>query len=511
MKQTNRKPLEFKTAKPGTPSAKIPVFEPQHKEFLDFVATGHSIGDAAALVGATRAAYEKWRNRVEGFRAAVAAARESHRRDIACGLHGADAYARMLLDALQRDESLPAPLRYRASKTILTRKGKTDWLPDPIPASTEPLAPYDDEQPESLTNDFLSHPKRSNSKSAESATASRGQELSESASVTGDQVEPRESANGAIESCCHGQSEPASVARGNAHSTLQAPQAAAELVTPQPPVQSSQIPDEPKGSPFLAPEAAQPSATKASAAANSTPEAGSRKPEAGSRKPEAVRAPASTPNPDNPDKPDTAQAVANSMKNQQDPPAKTIPMGTLEFFGNPDSQTSATKASAAANATPEAVLSQQWLGTYFLHQHESPKAFERLLANHIHAYAPANAPEELLVFRITQKSWLLRRVETWERVIADSRVAKIREKHPNAAAPACIAMSLLEVKESNQTRFYERTAKLRKQHEDALDRLESKLFAAQQRREVRSSQDEWRRRPSIDAPACRGSHRAKAA
>ena len=68
----------------------------------------------------------------------------------------------------------------------------------------------------------------------------------------------------------------------------------------------------------------------------------------------------------------------------------------------------------------------------------------------------------LLVFRITQKSWLLRRVETWERVIADSRVAKIREKHPNAAAPACIAMSLLEVKESNQTRFYERTAKLRK-------------------------------------------------
>ncbi len=46
-------------------------------------------------------------------------------------------------------------------------------------------------------------------------------------------------------------------------------------------------------------------------------------------------------------------------------------------------------------------------------------------------------------------------------------------------------MSLLEVKESSQTRFYERTAKLRKEHEDALDRLESKLFTSQQRREDR--------------------------
>jgi hypothetical protein len=131
------------------------------------------------------------------------------------------------------------------------------------------------------------------------------------------------------------------------------------------------------------------------------------------------------------------------------------------------------------------VLSQQWLGAHFLHQHESPKAFEKLLANHIGTYEPANAPEELLVFRITQKSWLLRRIETWERVIADSRVAKIRQEHPNAAAPACIAMSLLEVKESNQTRFYARTAKLRKEYEDALDRLESNLFTRQTRREDR--------------------------
>jgi hypothetical protein len=123
----------------------------------------------------------------------------------------------------------------------------------------------------------------------------------------------------------------------------------------------------------------------------------------------------------------------------------------------------ATTAPHAEPPTQQAALSQQWLSAHFLHQHESKPAFEKLLTNHIHAHQPATAPEELLVFRITQKSWLLRRIETWERVIADSRVAKIREKHPNAAAPACIAMSLLEVKESNQTRFYERTAKLRKQ------------------------------------------------
>ncbi|MCC7342481.1 MAG: hypothetical protein IT170_15475, partial [Bryobacterales bacterium] len=83
---------------------------------------------------------------------------------------------------------------------------------------------------------------------------------------------------------------------------------------------------------------------------------------------------------------------------------------------------------------PEIHLSQTWLGAHFLHGHESPKAFERLLSNHIHAYAPATPAEELLVFRITQKAWLLRRVETWERVIADSRVTKVREQHPNAAA-----------------------------------------------------------------------------
>ncbi|MDZ7639941.1 MAG: hypothetical protein U5J83_17110 [Bryobacterales bacterium] len=154
MSHTNKQPLEF------TKEPKLSPMEPRHKDFLFYLADGHSLEQACNLVGATRAAYEKWRVRVEGFRAAVQAARENHRRDTLCGFHVADAYARCLLDAIQRDEALPATLRYRAAKTILTRKGKTDWLPDPIPADTEPLIPLDDEQPE--TSQRL-HPQPSNS------------------------------------------------------------------------------------------------------------------------------------------------------------------------------------------------------------------------------------------------------------------------------------------------------------------------------------------------------------
>ncbi len=461
MKQTSRKPIEFKPARPGNPSARTPDFEPRHKEFLGFVAAGHSIGDAVALVGATRAAYEKWRIRVEGFKAAVAAARESHRRDIACGLHGADAYARMLLDAIQRDESLPAPLRYRASKTILTRKGKADWLPDPIPAESESLAFCEDEQSASLTGGFVLHPQR-----------------------TG------HTAGGPSESCRQEQSGPAGAGRGDALPNPQAPKTAAnaQLI---------------EARAFLAPVIAV---------------------EAGQGLPK---------NPDNPDKPNQASFAGNPVWNPQDTAASAPPAAASLFFRNPDihsraaaisnpiaeaapasepkaSVASATPGSApvtsAANRPcedspwkPEAVLSQTWLGAHFLHQHESKPAFERLLASHIRAYAPAAAPEELLVFRIAQKSWLLRRVEAWERVIADSQVVKIREEHPSAAAPACIALSLLEASESSHTRFYERAAKLRKEHEDALGRLESKLFTMQQAREAHEAHAarEAQRPPSV--------------
>ncbi len=139
--------------------------------------------------------------------------------------------------------------------------------------------------------------------------------------------------------------------------------------------------------------------------------------------------------------------------------------------------------------SPAVTLSHTWLSAHFLHQHESPKRFEALLNNHIRAYQPATAAEELLVFRITQKSWLLRRLETWERVIADSQVAAVRRKHANATASnatasACLALSFLEAKDTSQTRFHERTAKLRQEHEAALDRLTAKLETQQLRREA---------------------------
>ena len=188
--------------------------------------------------------------------------------------------------------------------------------------------------------------------------------------------------------------------------------------------------------------------------------------------------------------------------------ATRAPAQPLEFSANPDNAnspksaaqrqaTSASTATAAAtseadhtakpatdHAAKTATLSQTWLSAHFLHKHESKPAFEALHARHIHVYAPATPAEEMLVFRIAQKAWLLRRLETWERVITDSRIAKVRQQHPSAAAPACLALGLLEAGETEETRFHQRTASLRKEHEAAQDRLESKLSAAQQRREV---------------------------
>ncbi|MCC7341956.1 MAG: hypothetical protein IT170_12815, partial [Bryobacterales bacterium] len=200
-------------------------------------------------------------------------------------------------------------------------------------------------------------------------------------------------------------------------------------------------------------------------------------------------------NPENPDKTPHPESAANIMENQQDSPTQPTSSRPVEFSINPEiphpvpSSGTAPAATAPSPAStkapsPAITLSQTWLSADFLHQHESPKAFETLLNYHIRAYQPATPAEELLVFRITQKSWLLSRLETWERVIADSQVAHVRQKHPNTAAPAAIALSLLEAKETAQTRFQDRIASLRQEHEAALDHLTAKLEAQQLRREA---------------------------
>jgi hypothetical protein len=62
-------------------------------------------------------------------------------------------------------------------------------------------------------------------------------------------------------------------------------------------------------------------------------------------------------------------------------------------------------------------------------------------------------------------------------------------QHPNAAAPACIAMTMLEAKETEETRFHHRLATLRKEHEQAQDRLESRLDTLQSRRQAREEHE----------------------
>ncbi len=284
---TNKKPLEFtrKTTEPKSNAS-----EPRRKDFLFYLADGQSIEQACNLVGVTRKGYENWRRRHEEFPKLVEAARESYRRDIACGFHGADAYARMLLDAIQRDESLPAPLRYRASKTILTRKGKTDWLPDPIPADTEPLAPYDEEQPDYLTNDFPSQPARSRFESAESQTASpqASAPKASAANLTPEAGSQEPEAGQPLKPFT--QSAPPSTPNPlqNQYDAIGEPREAAPPFSSYP--FTSPATDRETASHGLPPHAMQAPAIapKASAAANAAPEAGS-------WKLEAVRAPASEP------------------------------------------------------------------------------------------------------------------------------------------------------------------------------------------------------------------------
>jgi hypothetical protein len=149
----------------------------------------------------------------------------------------------------------------------------------------------------------------------------------------------------------------------------------------------------------------------------------------------------------------------------------------------------------------ETVLTDQFLAATFLHKHEPREAFERLLRNQLRAYAPATPQEEILTLRITQKSWILRRLDTFDRVVADSAVTKVREKHPNAAPAACVAMMFLTRNDTEETRFHDRIAKLRREHEAMHDRLESKLHTLQERRLAREDRHRGGLPLAFPAPA----------
>jgi hypothetical protein len=155
----------------------------------------------------------------------------------------------------------------------------------------------------------------------------------------------------------------------------------------------------------------------------------------------------------------------------------------------PEAAAASSSPTAAKPKPRETLLTNAFLGATFLHKHESRPAFESLLKHHTRAYAPATPQEELLTFRITQKSWILRRLDTLERVVADSAVARVRMQHPNAAPAGCIATLFLARSDTDETRFYERLAKQRHEHEATLDRLEAKLQTLQQRRESHANRD----------------------
>ena len=93
-------------------------------------------------VGYSSAAFYKTGTRHPEFRAAAARARNAYRAQVAEEFHDSEAYARMLVDSIQRDEHLPASLRLRAALAILNRKGD-HWLPMSIPALEDTLDTVD--------------------------------------------------------------------------------------------------------------------------------------------------------------------------------------------------------------------------------------------------------------------------------------------------------------------------------------------------------------------------------
>ncbi len=280
MKSTNPKPIEF------TKRSNERAREQRQTDFLRYLAQGESITDTCVLTGISRSCYEKWRNHPE-FRDAVESARESHRRDILSGFHTADAYARMLLDAIQRDESLPAALRYRASKSILSRKGKTDWLPEPLPAATAPLAPWEseeDQQPEASPH-------------TEPAPAPHPHSTNHEESI------PNPSPTG-----------PVIVNATASRTTTPAPTESAST-------SCTTVPDS-----LLAASAGNerplPKSEVAPASAECIP-SDSLFPMYGS-------------NPENPDKTPHPKSAANTIENQQDPPTQPASSRTVEFSNNPE-------------------------------------------------------------------------------------------------------------------------------------------------------------------------------
>ena len=130
------------TATAFSDSATTPPDHPEHHStpeptswqgtVLDLLTQGASVAAAMRHVGYSSAAFYKACNRHPEFRVEAGRARNAYRTQVAEEFHDAEAFARVLVDSVMRDEALPASLRLRAALAILNRKGDR-WLPSPIP------------------------------------------------------------------------------------------------------------------------------------------------------------------------------------------------------------------------------------------------------------------------------------------------------------------------------------------------------------------------------------------
>lgn len=116
---------------PAQSTAGAPTFKPWQHTVLDLLARGASIVEATRHVGYTAYAFYKACDRDKEFKVRANRARETFRASTAEEFHASETYARVLVDAVARDEKLPANLRLRAALAILNRKGD-HWLPSPI-------------------------------------------------------------------------------------------------------------------------------------------------------------------------------------------------------------------------------------------------------------------------------------------------------------------------------------------------------------------------------------------
>lgn len=113
-----------------------------HATVLGLLAQGASVTAAMHHVGYSVSAFHKTCERHPEFRLAANRARNTYRAKVAEDFHESEAYARMLVDAVQRDEQLPAGLRLRAALALLNRKPDR-WLPSPILTPDDPVDTMD--------------------------------------------------------------------------------------------------------------------------------------------------------------------------------------------------------------------------------------------------------------------------------------------------------------------------------------------------------------------------------